>query len=221
MDRPDLKSVYKAMSKKNYTVYNNPEVDWNLNIVGVRAEVLTPDKFDDWLIVFHRFGGKWDVRYYQITTDPSPYYLRNPISKNGTAILTPGQYKGAYALDIHRRGKKGAHEALCQKLKNVTVYRDKDRNGILNMDPSSIESGFFGINLHRGPRNGQWSEDNENYSAGCQVFADDRKFDEFLLLCKHAEASFGNQFTYTLLSEADVVLAGQEPDEQGGAYELF
>jgi hypothetical protein len=71
----------------------------------------------------------------------------------------------------------------------------------LSFDPSTLQTGRFGINIHRGPRNGQWSEDNTHYSAGCQVFADDRKFSEFLLMCEHAARAFGNRFTYTLLDE--------------------
>ncbi|WP_271103997.1 hypothetical protein [Pseudomonas tohonis] len=209
MEKPTFESVYEAMLHNKYVVYDNPAVDWNLNIVGVRADVAEPDKFDDWLLVFHRFSGEWDVRHYQITTDPSPHYLKKPVSADGTAILKTGQYKAAYALDIHRRGEKSAHEALCQKLQKVTVYRDNNKNGSLNMIPGSTQTGFFGINIHRGPRNGQWAEDNTNYSAGCQVFADDRKFDEFLLLCQHARDAFGNKFTYTLLDEKDVNAASE------------
>jgi hypothetical protein len=203
MQRPAVEKIIDVMTNKGYRVYDTPEVDWNLNIVGIRADVLTPNKFDDLLAVFHRFDGEWDVRYYTITTDPSPHYLRNPINPRGTAILCEGQYRTCYKLDIHRRGKPGAHKALCQRLGKVKVFRDKDRDGTLDLDQSTIQSGMFGINIHRGPRNGQWDENNRDYSAGCQVFSDDRKFDEFLRLCENGANAFGNKFTYTLLHERD------------------
>lgn len=204
MKKPSIESIRAAIDRFGYRVYDSPTVDWNINIVGIRADSVIPDKFDDWLVVFHRFNGEWESRYYQITTDPSPYYLRNPINPVGAAILKEGQYKSCYALDIHKRGKLGAHKALCQVKGSVTVYRDNNRDGLLNMNNATVQTGSFGINIHRGPRNGQWSEDNINYSAGCQVFADDRKFDEFLLICEHAASSFGNVFTYSLLNERDL-----------------
>jgi len=204
MIRPELSSVLAALRSKGYKIYDSPDIDWNLNLVGVRSRSLKPDKFDDWLLVFHRFGGHWDVRHYQITTDPSSYYLRNPISSHGTAVLKEGQYLGAYTLDTHRRGRKGAHRALCQRLGDVVIYRDSNGYGILDMNPAKEQRGKFGINIHRGPRNGEWAEENPYYAAGCQVFADDRKFDEFLLACENAAAAFGNRFTYTLLNERDL-----------------
>lgn len=204
MDKPDLTNLISALNRQRYRVFDTPTVDWNLNIVGIRASSLSPNEFDDWLVVFHKFLGDWDARFYRITTDPSPYYLRNPIEPAGTAVLKPGQYTGAYSLDIHKRGKPGAHKALCQRNATVTIYRDNQRNGLLNLDPNTIENGMFGINIHRGPRNGNWDDHNTHYSAGCQVFSDDRKFDEFLKICEIGAKSFGNKFTYTLLDENEL-----------------
>jgi len=203
MDFPSIETVINVLSAKGYVIYDNPAIDWNLNIVGIRANVAKPDKFDDLLVVFHKFSGNWDARYYQITTDPSPSYLAKPINEKGTAVLKEGQYLGTHKLDIHKRGTSSAHKALCQNLGEVVVYRDKNLDGTLDMRPESEDAGYFGINIHRGPRNGKWDENNRNYSAGCQVFADDRKFDEFLLMCENAEQAFGNKFTYTLLNEQD------------------
>ena len=40
------------------------------------------------------------------------------------------------------------------------------------------------------------------YSAGCVVFENSELFDqEFLSLCRLAASSFGNSFTFTLLTE--------------------
>jgi hypothetical protein len=171
MNKPDFTAVLRALEAKVFRIYDTGGVDWNLNIVGIRANVSKPDKFDDWLVVFHRLLGEWDARFYQITTDPSPYYLKNPIDPTiGTAVLVEGQYKGAYKLDTHLRGKPGAHKALCQRFSPVSVFRDKNSDGVLNLDPASVMTGMYGINIHRGPRNGNWTENNTVYSAGCQVF---------------------------------------------------
>lgn len=203
MNKPRLKKVMEVMQSKNYRIYDSRTVDWNINIVGIRAKEPIPNRFDDWLLVFHQFGGVWDVRYYQITTDPSPFFLRNPRYEKGTAILKEDQYKGAYKLDIHKRGRKGGHKALCQRHSEVSVYRDRNRDGTMSFNSATVESGMFGINIHRGPRNAQWNVENTRYSEGCQVFADDRKFNEFIRCCEEAKKAFGNKFTYTLLNERD------------------
>lgn len=199
MITPTINNILGVMNSKGYRVYNTPTVDWNINIVGIRNKALQHQKFDDTLVVFHNFMGNWHIAYYPITTDPSSYYLRNPVNKNGTAILVEGQYTGTYCIDIHN----DRYEALCQRLGNVKVYRDNNRDGNLNTDPAKIETGMFGINIHKGLLNGDWNTDNIQFSAGCRVFADSRHFDEFMLKCKNARNAFGNKFTYTLLNERD------------------
>lgn len=108
-----------------------------------------------------------------------------------------------YQIDIHKRGEPGAHRALCQRNGEVTVYRDTNRDRRLDMLLASEDTGDFGINIHRGPREGQDTERNTIYSAGCQVFADERHFDEFMRKCRHCVEAFGNVFTYTLVDEQD------------------
>lgn len=199
MITPTINNILGVMNSKGYRVYNTPTVDWNINIVGIRNKALQHQKFDDTLVVFHNFMGNWHIAYYPITTDPSSYYLRNPVNKNGTAILVEGQYTGTHCIDIYN----DRYEALCQRLGNLKVYRDNNRDGNLNTDPAKIETGMFGINIHKGPLNGDWNTDNIQFSAGCQVFADSKHFDEFMLKCKNSRNAFGNKFTYTLLNERD------------------
>jgi len=59
----------------------------------------------------------------------------------GMASLKPGLYY-AHRLGIHRAGTKGAHRALIQTAGQVTVIRDGD--------PPYPDTGYFGINIHRG-----------------------------------------------------------------------
>ncbi|QFT72353.1 hypothetical protein [Ruegeria sp. THAF33] len=201
MFRPSVQAIMDVMSQKGFVVFDTPTVDWNLNIVGIRAHPVSPKKFDDVMTVFHRFLGVWDIAYYPMTADPSDHYLKNPINPDGTAILAPGQYRSCYKIDIHKRGRPGGHKALCQRLGTVAVFRDNNRDGNLNL--VNPQSGMFGINLHKGPNNGDDDTANTIYSAGCQVFADQRHFAEFLLKCEAGRDAFGNKFTYTLLDQAD------------------
>lgn len=73
-------------------------------------------------------------------TDPS-------VAKTGIASLVPGFYP-AYHLGLHR----GQYQALIQRKATVTVRRD---GGV-------TETGWFGINIHRGSNNSTSSE-------GCQT----------------------------------------------------
>lgn len=200
MFRPSAEQIIKVMQAKGQAIYDTPEIDWNLNIVGIRAADPEPGTFNDTMTVFHRFRGVWEIYYYHLTTDPSIEYLQHPINGSGTAILKEGQYKGAYKLDIHNRGLAGGHLALCQRLKQVTVYRDSNRDARCNLLDGTTETGMFNINIHR------TTDDHvrrQRFSAGCQVFADQRQFDDFILKCKAGQQAFGNKFTYTLLHERD------------------
>lgn len=201
MIQPTIEKILEVMATKKYRVYDTPSVDWNLNIIGVRNKALQPHKFDDTLILFHRFLGNWSISYYPITTDPSMHYLLHPVNPKGTAILEENQYVNAYAIDKHN----GKYEAFCQRLKSVTVFRDKDKDGDLELEAKQRDTGMFGINIHKGPLNGDWDSANSIYSAGCQVFADSRQFAEFMLKCRNARNDFGNKFTYTLLNERDFI----------------
>lgn len=200
MLRPAVEKLIEVMKGKGYAVYDTPSTDWNLNIVGIRASDPEPGTFNDTLTVFQRFQGSWEISYYPITTDPSLYYLRHPVSSAGAAILKEGQYKGAYKLDIHNRGLDTGHLALCQRLKPVTVYRDSNRDEKLNLIERKTQTGMFNINIHR------TSEDyiqRQRFSAGCQVFAEQRQFADFIRICQAGQKAFGNKFTYTLLHERD------------------
>ncbi|SEQ58982.1 hypothetical protein [Neolewinella agarilytica] len=203
MIKPTIEALLRVMKHKGYKVYDKVDVDWNLNIIGIRNRNPVPDKFDDTLVVFHRFLGDWHITYYPVTTDPSVKYLKEPILKKGTAILKEGQYLGAYTIRPHN----GKYLALCQSWSHptgVSVYRNQKGSGTLIFDESTLDHGArLGINIHKGPRSGNWDSETKNYSKGCTVFADSRHFEEFMLKCRFGKEAFGNSFTYTLLNEVD------------------
>jgi lysozyme len=86
---------------------------------------------------------------YNANTDPS-VYRKQTRTRKGIAVLQPGVWP-VYAFDTHNGSRP--HPAICQRRGEVTVKRD---GGVL-------DTGWFGINIHRGGINGTSSE-------GCQTF---------------------------------------------------
>jgi len=182
---------------KGYAFFDYKKKPWNLNIIGVRSDIAKANKFDDSMYVAYRNSSKeWEVRLYKITTDPGTYYLKNPMNVNGTAIVVPGQYRSAY-----KRGTHYTYEALVQRGKNpIKIYRDRDKDEILDMDPDTIIEGHFGINIHKAGSN---STIVNKWSAGCQVFKTSSDFNDFMKLIHRSESHWGKYYSYTLLEEKD------------------
>ena len=189
----------KLFKKKGYAYFNKG--NYNLNIIGVRSNQnnKVTNKYDDCLVVIYNTESGWKRQIYTITTDPGKSTIKAPASAKGTAILAPGQYRGTYKIDKHR----GKYDALCQRNKPVKVYRDNNKDDVYDYIPENIETGMFGINIHRS--NEFWTRTTvDNYSAGCQVFNDPKEFISFMNLVKKAAAIYGNCFTYTLVTEEDI-----------------
>lgn len=185
------------MKDKGYAVFENGK-PFNLNIVGIRANNPVPGSFDDMIYCFYKDRGNYIKFAWPATTDPGLYYLQNPLNVDGTAILVPGQYRGAFKLGLHH----GKYEALVQA-KPLKVIRDIDRDSVLEFESKNIEEGMFGINIHRAS-NSHESKTVGKWSAGCQVFANPDHFRTFIELCKSSAKLYGNSFTYTLINEKDI-----------------
>lgn len=124
---------------------------------------------------------------FNANTDPS--YARKGKGKGATkgmACLKPGLWK-AHAFGLHR----GKYLALIQTQGPVTVVRDGD--------PDYEDTGYFGINIHRGGYNSTNSE-------GCQTIYPPQ-WDSFINLAKdQAQRLFGDKWNkvtipYVLLNE--------------------
>ena len=189
--------VLAHMRSMGYQVFTDG--DWNLNIFGVRSKERIAGRFDDWIGAACKRYDQWYVRWWQATTDPSPFYLiEHPTNPKGTAILVPGQYRGAYKIGKHR----GSYDALVQS-EPVAVYRDDTKDRILDMDRKSIITGRYGINIHRShPRRDMGDGWVGPYSAGCQVFSHPDGLGELLVLCHAQIKNRGwDTYTYTLLDQ--------------------
>jgi len=189
----------KVFKDKSYAFFEKG--DYNINIMGVRNDSGKADKFDDNINIIYRVGDEWVVDIYAATTEPGTNILKRPIVKGGTAILVPGQYRSTYKIDTH--GGKRKYTALCQRSGKVKIWRDDNRDRKPDYS-GPVHEGMFGINIHR-----QWGPDDREYtggvSAGCQVFQSSKDFYEFMETCQIASGMYGNGFTYTLVSSADLI----------------
>lgn len=183
-----------ALEAKGYAFFT--EGDYNLNLIGVRSTRCTAGLFDDALYCCYRVHGHWRVHRWAITTDPGRHYLEKPINPAGCAILVPGQYRGAYQVGRHR----GA-PALVQR-GPVRVWRDGNRNDVLDWGSDAGIEGYYGINIHRAK--GTVASSSDTASAGCQVFAVAAEHQALMDLAGVAAGRWGNGFSYTLLEEGDL-----------------
>ena len=185
-------SLITVLKRKKYVIYQRP---YELNIVGVRTENVQPNKVDDAIFVFFRDKKHhWIYKAFPATTDPGTYWLEQPLELQGTAILAQGQYAGVYQIGLHR----GKYLALVQRLGKVNVIRDYNRNATLDFNNGTIQSGYFGINIHHANSEGV-TKKVERYSAGCQVFANAEDFNLVMALAEKQKQLYGNKFTYTLI----------------------
>jgi hypothetical protein len=173
--------ISELLVSKSYAYFESG--DFNINIVGIRNSSTgkrVTNAFDDWMTLSYKENGVWKYHEWACTTDNGA----------GTARLVEGQYRGAYIIRKHQ----GKYDAVCQD-RPVKVYRDYVADGVY--DESKIQEGVFGINIHKA---GADSIQVNDWSHGCQVFKREKDFNEFMAICRKAEAIHGNRFTYTLIS---------------------
>ena len=198
-----LDAVKKAVVSKGYKWFEDKSnKGYDVNIVGIRNSETSNEvtnHFDDTLTISYKVDGEWKFHSWPATTDPGQYWIENPISKDGTAILVPGQYRGSHMIGLHQ----GKYEALRQR-KPVKVYRDNDKDLEYDTDEDTIKEGIYGINIHRSNPYDQSYYVNK-WSAGCQVFKKVADFHEFMDICKKARDIWGNSFSYTLIESKELV----------------
>jgi peptidoglycan hydrolase-like protein with peptidoglycan-binding domain len=192
-----LPPVIAHAQSLGYETWGDP---WRLWLFGVRSPSRTADSFDDMLgCCYVTDDGLWEAHYWPGTTDPGAYYLEHPMNSAGCAILVAGQYLDTWKIDLHG----GKYEALCQRAGEVEVYRDPSMDDKLDLDPTTIAKGYFGINLHAATRNeGQTSTVVGKWSAGCQVHASAAGFAKMMELAHAQQDKTGlDTFSYTLMDQ--------------------
>lgn len=194
--------VKEVIISKGYKWFNdNNNKGYDVNIIGIRnseTDGKVTNHFDDTLTLSYKDAvGEWKFHQWEATTDPGQYWIENPMNKDGTAILVPGQYRGSHKIRKHQ----GKYEALGQR-RPVKVYRDNDRDLEYDTDEATIKEGIYGINIHR---SNPYTESYyvNKWSAGCQVFKKVDDFHEFMEICRKARDIWGNTFSYTLIESKD------------------
>jgi len=192
----DYKLIRDAFGRHGYQFFAG---DFNLNLFGIRTGDRRADSFNDWIGVAFEQAGAGVVFVFQATTDPGIYWRKNPQNIEGTAILVPGQYLGAYGIGLHH----GEYPALVQR-KPVRVYRDANYDDVLDWEADDPQaSGLFGINIHRAKPDGR-STVVGKWSAGCQVVACGWDFDYIMATANRATKEWGGSFSYTLFEEREI-----------------
>jgi len=196
--------IQSTVESKGYKwFHDNKAKGYDVNIVGIRnskTKGRVTNAFDDKITISYKIDGEWNFHEFNCTTDPGSHWVENILNEKGVAILKPNQYRGSHKLRLHQ----GKYLALGQK-KDVTVYRDNNRDGNYDLNESKTDTGLFGINIHRATsRAGGKSTRIDKWSAGCQVIADNDDWHEFLDVCQTAREIHGNSFTYTLLESKDI-----------------
>jgi hypothetical protein len=155
------------------------------NLIGLRNYLDVkkdyPNRFTDVLFLISPEKEKKVFRF-PATTVPGPFFMvnkfrnwylatgaKNTLNPEGLSILQPGVYD--YTIGKH----KGQYEALIQK-GPVTVERfqpvdDPKKANFSTFSPGKIAKGNFGINIHRGLRDGV-TPTVDSHSAGCIVLKD-------------------------------------------------
>lgn len=159
-----------------------------IHIIGIRAKTEIDNQFCDLLLVF---DGEQCIVAGVGTTIPGRPYLLRPMNPKGAAVLKEGQYLNCWKVGLHNK-----YEALVQ-CAPVTVYRDSNRDNIINEVKGTEDRGIFGIDIHHAGQN-FIAKFIDNFSAGCQVWQDIGCFNTMMTLAKRGTQQY---FSYTLLNE--------------------
>jgi hypothetical protein len=191
-------TVRRAFDKLGFAFFD--EGSWNVNYIGVRGPEQRAGRFDDLAMLLWREAKDWRAFLAPFTTDPGRTYLNKPINVKGTAILaSPQQMRGAYKMGIHR-----GYRALVQA-KAVRVWRDDNRDDILDWGDGLGIPGWYGIHHHRGAPEGI-SAKTDYYSAGCQVYQLIYMFLAMMDIMAKTMARYGKVVTYTLVDAKELGL---------------
>ncbi len=191
--------IVRAMESKGYRVFRESRKNYNLNIVGIRKTDAVPDKFNDQIIVFWLFDGKWHLKEYSATTDPGLAFINMPVNQPEKIVLLEGQYRGAFRL-----GRTQAKNKALVQASPMKVQRNFNRSSLFLRTSGKQQTGFFGITIYHAPAAGL-NVFARKWSAGSQLIAGASDYADFIKLCENAISNWDNSFTYTLLNENDII----------------
>lgn len=192
----EIEIIKSVLKKKGYAFFEKG--NFNLNIIGIRSNKRQAGSFDDFICCIYKDEKQnWNCKYWKATTDAGTYWLAKPMRESGAALLVPNQYRGAFKIGYF----KSRYKSLIQN-NPLPVYRDNNRDKILDFDPKSIQVGMWALAIHKS--NPIFSSViNDKWSAGCQVFSAATEYNDFISIVEKSAKIYGDVFTYTLLEEKD------------------
>lgn len=203
-----FKKVNDLADKKKYIIFKSNSRNYNVNIWFIRNSTITTDAFNDVCFLYWKEfkTNKWVGKLYKVSTNPGLYYLNSPQHKQGTAIVVPGQYIKTHKIDLHRKGTSSEHEALCHRNGVVLVYRDNNKDSILDIGGDIYRNGA-GLNAHRPTNYSQKTGKVNRSSAGCLISATREQFDDlknkksketFMGILRNSELNYGEWMSFVL-----------------------
>lgn len=142
-----------------------------------------PNEFNDRRIVLKRDASGRPVILHNVlaTTEPGRHFTMHPMQPTGAARIAFGQYK-AWRVAFHQANQSPPrkHEALVQA-DNITVHRDKNKDGKRTGDKTFTGSGF-GINQHHAHDTS--ASNIGTHGAGCLVGRSRAEHQAFMALVK-------------------------------------
>lgn len=192
----DIKKIY---NKKKYIFFDKGK--YNLNLFAIRSNNRVSNSFDDYFgVAYIDINNKEQVFIFECTTDPGTYWLKNLMDIGGTAIIVPDQYRSLWKLGTFYKVL-----ALIQ-INNIKIYRDGNKDDIIDIIPKSITEGIYGIFFHEHYQNKEIASYVEKSSAGCIVPKDRKDHRKIMHLClEQIRQGLGTEFTFTLFEENDLL----------------
>lgn len=187
-----------------YTFYSDP---FRLNLFSIRSSESESNKFDDITCGFYSdYHGNVHTLIFDSTTDPGKYWLQNPSSRLGTAILIPGQYYDVYTIGLHGRTGLNPYEAF-EQVGPMKYVRDNNKDTKLDFDLIKDRKNIFWANIksniHRASKL-LIVQLVEKYSAACQVIQSASHFESLLQAGKNQVKKTGKTtFDYALFTEEE------------------
>lgn len=226
--------VKAAVLGKKYQWFSG---ELQLNIVGVRntsgqvsdgaGGVKHPltNKFTDIVIVAWIENGQKFAESYPATTVPGASFALSSNKKfasqsknaNGVGIMKEKQYINQYTPGYHHGGSAKPHLAL-RSVSSQTAHRDKNYadnwltlavspTGKLGANLAGLFQDGGGMQLHNSGASTAANKTVDNWSAGCQVFANEKQHNRLMELAnKSQKVTKSNKFSYVLLNDKEIRL---------------
>ena len=200
----EINEIIKYVKANGGVVFDNP---FYLNLFAMRDET-DVNKFNDTLVVYWYDEAKVLHTYSPkqgFTTDPGLTPLTKPVNAKGCAILKEGWYRRLWQKGVY----DGKYSALVQ-VGDCVVYRDNDRDNVLDMSSANLDKGVRGIHMHRALES-DVAVTVDGWSIGDQVWASPGEFAYFMGLVSKANASGQVYFSYFLANKKALNVSDTAP----------